>query len=392
MNSLKRDARSFDVVLLALVVVISAFGLLMVGSATGMGEGNVSGTFINQLIFVITGIAVMLLAAFINFETICKFYLPIYGVNLALLVTVLLLPATGGVNRWIGIPIGGSEEVAATMLGIQPSEFAKIFMVIFLAAIINKFKDEINKLWVVGIVVASTAIVVALIFAQPSYSASMVPLFIMIAMLFTGGLNWRYFVIATVIIVPLGLFAFIELHAETPLILNDIFEPWQINRIMTFLYPEQGSALLYQNERALDALNSGLLTGRGLFNNAARIPEASNDFIFSVIGAELGFLGSLAVLAVIFTIVIRCFMIAYKSQVFLGRLLATGVGAAIAFQTFAHVGVNTFMLPNTGINLPFVSSGGSSAWVFMAMIGLVLNVGMTREYSMFENFETSRYS
>jgi len=381
MNSLKRDARSFDVVLFALVIIISAFGLLMIGSTTGMGDGNVSGVFINQLIFVVTGIAVMLLAAFINFETICRFYLPIYGVNLAFLVVVLFMPAdSSNVNRWIGVPIGD------TMLGIQPSEFAKIFMIIFLAAIINKFRNDINKLWVVGIVVASTAIVVALIFAQPSYSASMVPLFIMIAMLFTGGLNWRYFVIATVIIVPLGLFVFIELHSETPLILNEIFEPWQINRIMTFLYPEPGSALLYQNERALDALNSGLLTGRGLFSNV-RVPEASNDFIFSVIGAELGFIGSLAVLAVIFTIVIRCFMIAHKSQLFLGKLLATGVGAAIAFQTFAHVGVNTFMLPNTGINLPFVSSGGSSAWVFMAMIGLVLNVGMTREYSMFENFE-----
>ncbi|MCL2235228.1 MAG: FtsW/RodA/SpoVE family cell cycle protein [Defluviitaleaceae bacterium] len=380
MNSLKRDARSFDVVLFVLVIIASAFGLLMIGSTTGMGEGNVSGTFINQLVFVVTGIAVMLLAAFVNFETICKFYLPIYGVNIVFLIVVLLMPAdSNNVNRWLGVPIGD------TMLGIQPSEFAKIFMIIFLAAIINKFRHDINKLWVVGIVAATTSIVVALIFAQPSYSASMVPLAIMVAMLFTGGLKWRYFIIAAAIIVPLGLFIFIELHAETPLILNDLFEPWQINRIMTFLYPEEGSALLYQNERALDALNSGLLTGRGLFSNT-RVPEASNDFIFSIIGAELGFLGSMAVLAVILVIVIRCFMIAHRSQVFLGKLLATGVGAAIAFQTFAHVGVNTFMLPNTGINLPFISSGGSSAWVFMAMIGLVLNVGMTREYSMFESF------
>ncbi|MCL2854986.1 MAG: FtsW/RodA/SpoVE family cell cycle protein [Defluviitaleaceae bacterium] len=382
MNSLRRDARSFDIVLFALVVVLSAFGLLMIASITGAG----SGTFINQLIFVVTGIAIMFVAAFINFETICKFYLPIYGVNILFLVVVLLLPADrGGVTRWIGIEIGGTDEVMGTMLGIQPSEFAKIFMVIFLAAVINKFRDQINKLWVVGIVVASTAIVVALIFAQPSLSASMVPLAIMVAMLFVGKLSWKYFVIATAVILPLGLFFFIELHAENPLILGEFFEPWQINRIMTFLYPEPGSALLYQNERALDALNSGLLTGRGLFSGT-RVPEASNDFIFAIIGAELGFLGSLAVLAVIFVIVMRCFMIAHRSQLFLGKLLATGVGAAIAFQTFAHVGINAFILPNTGMNLPFVSSGGSSAWVFMAMIGLVINVGMTREYSMFESF------
>ena len=111
-----------------------------------------------------------------------------------------------------------------------------------------------------------------------------------------------------------------------------------------------------------------------------------NDFIFSVIGAEFGFLGSMVVLAVMLLIVVRCFMIAHRSQVFLGKLIAAGVGTAIAFQTFVHVGVNTWLLPNTGIDLPFVSSGGSSMWVFMALIGLVLNVGMTQEYSMFDDF------
>jgi len=318
----------------------------------------------------VTGIGIMLVAAFINFETISKFYLPIYGVNLLFLIVVLLLPRQAGVARWIGIEIGG------TMLGIQPSEFAKIFMIIFLAKLIDMNKDRINKLWVVGIISGLTILPVVLIFMQPSWSASIIPIIVLLAMLFVGKISYKYIIITTLVVIPILLFFFIELHAESPLILDSLLEEWQIRRIYHFLYPEGVDT--FQNDRALAALSSGLLTGRGLFNNTVRIPEASNDFILSVIGAEFGFLGVLMLLAAFFIVIIRCFVIAYRSQLFLGTLMAVGVGITIVAQVFIHVGVNTFMLPNTGINLPFISSGGSSIWVFMAMIGLVLNVGMSR--------------
>ncbi|MCL2753498.1 MAG: FtsW/RodA/SpoVE family cell cycle protein [Defluviitaleaceae bacterium] len=386
MKNVKRDAKSFDITLFVLVIVLSAFGLLMVGSATGLGNGNVSSTLITQLIFVLTGIGILLLAAFFNFETICKFWLPIYGVNIIFLVVVLFMPRQSGVNRWIGIELGGTAEEMGTMLGIQPSEFAKIFMVIFLASLIFKYREQINKLWVVGMILAATMLPVVLIFVQPSWSASSVSLVIMLAMLFVGGINWKYILFTSIIIIPAALFFFIELHAENPIILMDIIGEWQLDRILDFLYPELGTAGTYQNERALEALHSGLLTGRGLFNNNIRIPEQSNDFILSVIGAEFGFLGTVIVLGLLFVVAIRCFMIAHRAQNLLGKLIAVGVGSVIAFQTFLHTAVNTWILPNTGVNLPFISSGGSSTWVFLAMIGLVINVGMTREVSMFEDW------
>ena len=230
---------------------------------------------------------------------------------------------------------------------------------------------------------AATALPVALIFMQPSWSAATIPIVIALSMLFVGKISYKYIIIAALVIIPVTLFFFIELHAENPLILGDVF---QRNRIMDFLYPELGTDGTFQNEQAWRALASGLLTGQGLFANDVFVPEISNDFIFTLIGAEFGFLGSIAVLVLMFIIVVRCFMIAGRSQVFLGKLLAAGVGTAIAYQTFFHVGVNTWLLPNTGIGLPFVSSGGSSMWVFMALIGLVLNVGMTQEYSMFDDF------
>ena len=382
MTNIKRDISSFDITLLVLTLVLAAFGLLMVGSATGLGSGNVSGAFINQLIFLITGIVIMLAAAFFDYQTICKFYLPIYGVNILFLIIVLFMPKTAGVARWIGVTIGD------TRFGIQPSEFAKIFMIIFLAALINKYKDKINHPLIAGMVVAATALPAILIFVQPSYSASIVVPIIMLVMLYASKISYKYIIIPAVILVPLLLFLFIELHSENPLILNDILEPWQIDRIWQFLYSEGADIDTWQNDQALMALSSGLLTGRGLFNNQIYVPYIENDFIFSIIGAEFGFLGSLAVLAVFFLIVLKCFIIAYRSQVFLGKLLAVGAGATIALQTFLHVGVNTFILPNTGINLPFISQGGSAMWVFMGMVGLVLNVGMTREYSMFDTLGT----
>jgi len=382
MNSLRRDARSFDYILLALVLALALFGLLMIGSATGLGNGNVSNVFINQLIFLVSGIGILFLMAFINYEFISKFYIPIYVVNIALLVIVLFMPDTRGVARWIGVNIGGFE------FGIQPSEFAKIFMIIVLAKIIDKYKDKINNVLILGIIFAATALPVVLINMQLSFSASTISIVIMLAMLYAGKISYKYVVVVTLVVAPALLFFYIDLHAEYPILIDNILTPWQQGRIWNFLYPEYGDT--FQNEQAIRAMSSGLLTGRGLFNNpVSGVPEATNDFIFSIIGAEFGFIGSVSVLLVILLIVLRCLMIAYRSEVFLGKLIATGVAVTIAFQAFVHVAINAWLVPNTGMNFPFVSSGGSSLWVFLAMIGLVLNVGMTREYSMFENMGSS---
>lgn len=382
MNRIHRDKRSFDFVLFGLVIALAAFGVLMVGSTTGLGNGNLSGVFINQLIFAITGVGIMLLMAFINYEFICKFFVPIYIVNVILLGIALIMPEQRGVARWIGVEIGGFE------LGIQPSEFTKIFLIIFLAKVIDKYRDKINNILVVGLIVGSTAVSVLLIIMQRSLSASVVVVIIMLTMLFCGKIGYRYIIIGTLVVLPALLFVYIDIHAENPLLIEmGLMEDFQFQRIWNFLYPEGADTL--QNDRAIMALASGLLTGQGLFNNQTVVFESTNDFIFSIIGAELGFIGAVGVLAVVLAIVLRCMFIANRSQLFLGRLIASAVGITIAFQAFTHVAINAWLLPNTGMNFPFVSSGGSSMWVFMAMIGLVINVGMTKEYSMFEKMASS---
>lgn len=376
---IRRDLRSFDFVLFILVVVLSIFGTFMVGSATGLGAGNFSSIFINQIFFLVSGIGIMLLCAFVDYELIAKFYILIYFINIALLTIVLFIHQDAIVARWLGVEIGG------ILFGIQPSEFTKIFMIIFLAKIIDKYKEKINNILVLSLIIISTVIPIILIYLQPSLSASMVTIVILLTMLYLGKISYKYIISSIALLAPALLFFYIDLHAETPVIIDQLLEPWQIERIWYMLYPQYDTEYnVWQNQRALSALSAGLLTGRGVFNNPFYIPEQSNDFIFSVIGAELGFIGASLLIAIVLAISLRCFIIAHRSDVFLGRLLAGGVGVTIAFQAFVHVAINTWLLPNTGINFPFVSSGGSSMWIFMAGIGFVLNVAMTRNKSLFE--------
>jgi len=387
-NRIRRDKSSFDFLLLGLVIALAAFGVLMIGSSTGLGDGYMSSVFVNQLIFTITGVGILLVMAFVNYEFICKFFVPIYIICLALLVIALLTPEQRGVARWIGVTIGGSgtHYDPGFDIGIQPSEFAKVFMIIVLAKIIDKYRDRINNILVVATVLGATAVPVALIVMQRSLSASVVVVVIMLGVLYCGKIGYRYIIIGTVVILPALLFVYIDIHSEYPILVSSgLMQDYQLNRIWDFLYPE--GADTFQNDRAIMALASGLLTGQGLFNNQIHVPEFTNDFIFSIIGAELGFIGSVAVLVVVLVIVLRCMIIANRSDVFLGRLIASAVAITIAFQAFTHVAINAWLLPNTGMNFPFVSSGGSSMWVFMAMVGLVLNVGMSREYSMFDDMK-----
>ena len=144
----------------------------------------------------------------------------------------------------------------------------------------------------------------------------------------------------------------------------------------------------YQTEKAINAIGAGQLHGKGLYqgtlNQLSYLPEPHNDFIFSVIGEEFGFIGCVIVLLLLLFIIFRCILIAVSIRDLFSQLIVVGVAGMIAFQTFVNVGVATGIMPNTGMSLPFVSYGGSSMWTNMAAIGLVLNIGMKRSKSLFE--------
>lgn len=367
---------SFDILLLLMVTVLVGFGIVAIGSATRVNVNGFKGEAVNQIIWFVTGLVLLFAAAFIDYHFICNLWIPIYIVNIVLLVLVLFIGSGDGVSRWL--------------FGIQPSEFAKIFIIISLAKFIDKWREKIDNISILLYVFGMTFVPFILIFKQPSLSASLVILAIMLIMLFCGGISYKYIAICLAIIIPVAIILFLDIKSEEHFILSRLLSDYQIGRIESFLSSDSIATdpTLYQTKNSIWAIGSGGLNGKGLYNGTINqlnyLPESHNDFIFSVIGEEFGFVGCTGVVVLLFCIIARCIFIGIKAADNLGALLVCGVAGVIGFQTFVNVGVATGLLPNTGMPLPFVSYGGSSLWVNMIGIGLVINVGLRKQKSMFE--------
>lgn len=397
----KRDYKSFDFLLAFLVISLAVLGIVLIGSATHINKDGLTSEFKGQIIWVVSGIILMLAAAFIDFQFITKFYIIFYIVNICLLIVVLIFFARSDGAPARSISFGPAES---PWVSLQPSEFNKIFMIIFLSRYIDIFKDKINNLLVLGSVFILTAIPVILIQRQPSLSASLVTVVIMLVMLLVAKLHYRYILIGIAVLIPIAFILFYDLssiktierineiteitydeNTISPILIDKVMSNYQISRLKTFFNPVSGSDQYYQNQQAMRAIGSGRLEGKGLFKGEVEVPQAKNDFIFTVLAEEFGFIGCICIITAMFIVVARCFLIATRADIFYGKLIAASVGGILAFQAYCNVGVNTELLPNTGMIFPFISSGGSAMWVLMALVGLVINVGMTKTKSMFED-------
>lgn len=375
----KRQLKNMDYWLVIAVCIVSIFGIICIGSATHINLGEDASNFYMQMVFFVVGLFIMLLVMSIDYHFFSQFYIAIYIVNILLLIAVLFLGTkVNNAIRWIRIgPIS-----------IQPSEFAKIIMIFCLAKFIDKKKDSINNISMLFIVCALTALPVALIMLQPSLSASLVLLAILAVEVFIAGLSYKIIATAAAILVPSVGFVFWDVSHETPFVMDKILKAHQIDRIRAFIDPASNPDEYYQTLKSINAIGSGQLNGKGLYhgtlNQLSYLPEPHNDFIFSVIGEEFGFIGCIVVLLLLLFIVFRCILIAITTRDFFSQLLVAGIAGMFAFQTFVNVGVATGVIPNTGMSLPFVSYGGSSMWTNLAAIGLVLNVGSRRSRTLFE--------
>ncbi|MFV0502912.1 MAG: FtsW/RodA/SpoVE family cell cycle protein [Lachnospirales bacterium] len=371
MKTYYKDIKSFDFILLSLVIIISIVGIVVIGSATRINVYGITEAFIDQIIFFISGLVILAVSAFIDIRFINKFYIVIYMINISLLIAVLLMDSTTReVQRWIKIG-------PATL---QPSEFCKLFMILFLSKFIANRHDNINKIKNIFFVLSLIGFPVFLIFLQPALSASMVVLVLSCVVLYVGGLSHK--IVLPAVIIGGGLIAFIliDAHLENPILIDEILKGYQIKRITG----ESDSQTIF----SIEAIASGQLSGKGLFNGNVNqlnyLVESHNDFIFSVLSEEFGFIGSVGVLIVMLLIIFRILLIGFRSISIQGALICAGVAAIIGFQTIFNVGVGTGLLPNTGVTFPFLSAGGSSMWICMSSIGFVLNVSMCRVKSIFE--------
>ena len=373
---IKRFLKTYDIGLALAVVVLGVFGVVMIYTAANspytpqlivrmFGEH-----YIRQGFFVASGTVLMIAFSFINYRFISRFYVYIYAFMITLLVLALLIGADDatGTARWLWLPLP-----IIGPLSMQPSEFAKLFIIIALSKFLSTIHDRFNKPLMLLGVTAGVAFPIFLVAIQPSLSAALVILSITLAILFAAGLKTRIILFGLAIVIPLFVVVWSDLARSEPIIISRILADFQLQRIETFLYPIPSSDEFRQTEGSLAAISAGGITGLGFLQNP-HVIHGHNDFIFAVIAAQFGFVGSMVLLFVVFYVIIRLGLIAMRAEDIEGRLIAAGTVGMIIFETFFHVGVVTNLLPNTGMPFPFVSYGGSMIWVHMVAIGLCLNV------------------
>jgi rod shape determining protein RodA len=356
--------RHLDIGLVAATFAIASLGTLMVYSATRATQGT---QFLEkQAAFVAAGAGVLVLATVIDYRRVRDLAPALYGACIVLLVAVLspLGQEVNGSQSWFDL---GSFQM-------QPAEFTKLAVIILLAAILERGRGRVGG----GSVLLSlglAALPLALIILQPDVGSALVFVAVVAALLLVAGAGPRALV-ALALVGTVGVIAIFQL---------DLIEDYQKERLTNFTSPggdTSGSG--YNVEQAKTAIGAGGLTGAGLFQGTQTklqyVPEQQSDFIFTVVGEELGFMGCATLLLLYVILIWRVWRAAQVAKDLLGTLICIGVLAMILFQVFENIGMTMGIMPITGIPLPFMSYGGSSTLMMFGAIGLVLNVH-TRRFS-----------
>ena len=355
--------KNYDFKLILLVVALTIMGIVTIGSANSEFQDK-------QIMGLFMGLFIMVVVSLIDYSFILKFSWILYGVNMLLLILVAtsLGESTNNSQRWISI------------FGIrfQPSELAKILLILFFAQFIMIHREHISKPKYILFSLVLLAPPLLLVLKQPDLSTSIVIAVAFCVLMFVGGLDKRIVISLIAIFIPAVIIFLILVVQED----QNLIENYQRLRIMAWLYPDEYSnSTAYQQLNSIMAIGSGMLTGKGYKNNEITsvkngnfISEPQTDFIFAIIGEEFGFIGTCAVIILILLIVLECVSIARKAKDLAGTLIAMGIGAVIGFQSFLNISVATGVMPNTGLPLPFVSYGLTSLLSMYIGIGILLNI------------------
>ena len=352
-----------DFTLLITILLLLSMGLVMVLSASSPSalseSGNSYAFFSKQLIFAILGIIAMLFISKIDYRFYQKFYKHAWWIALILLALVLIAGETvNGAKRWIYV---------TETLSFQPSEVVKILMIIFYAGILVKNRDELG-LYTKGFIknMCLLAPIIGLLLLEPHFSTSIVIIGICATMMIMAGCKfWHFLATGAVAGIP-------------AMILLIVKEPYRLQRVITFLDPwKDATGDGWQVIQSLYAIGSGGLFGVGLGESKQKflyIPEPHNDFIFSILGEELGFIGCAVVLILFAIFIWRGVLIAMKAPDMFGSLIAIGITALVAIQVIINVAVVTSSMPATGMPLPFFSYGGTALFINLCAMGILLNI------------------
>lgn len=358
----EKKFNKINLAIFLIVLGLGVFGCIMVYSASSyVAEYRYDNPYFyltKQIVGVALGAISMLVFSKINYQKLKKFKWA--GVIISvILLALVFIPVVGvenyGARRWINLGF----------FTIQPSEFAKFAFVLFAAAYLSENYQKVGKFKTLLPVLAVGTLFCILIILEPNMSITMCMGLIMLFMLFVGGARMKHFMI-------LGVPA----AAAVPVLI--LIEPYRIQRFMAFLNPwanPQGEG--FQLIQSLYSLGSGNLFGVGLFNSRQKymfLPFSESDFIFSIIGEELGFFGATVLILVFAVLIFLLVKVAKNSRDRFGALLALGIASVIAIQVIINLCVVTGMIPPTGLPLPFISAGSTSIIVFMSAVGVCLNI------------------
>lgn len=362
----KKMLKNFDFGLLINVILISIIGIITVSSATRAFNGGSKRLFLLQIAWVAISLICLVITVLIDYINFRLYYNFIYIANLMLLGLVVVLgKVTNGANSWLNI---GS-------VGIQPSEFMKLSIILVIARKVEDFEGDINNFKHLGIIFLYCIIPIAMIYEQPDLGTAMVIVVIIIGMLFMAGLNLKVLFGGAIAAAAAALAIW---FSPVP-----ILKEHQRNRILIFLNPSLDKLNTgYQVEQSKVAIGSGQIfgmgLGKGLQIEGKFLPYPYTDFIFSVVGEEFGFVGAVVLLLLYASMLIKILRTTKVAKDKFGYMTIAGIMWMFLFQMFQNIGMTMGLMPVTGITLPFVSYGGSSMLVSMISIGLVLNIGMRR--------------
>lgn len=354
-----------DLPFLFLTITLIVVGLIMLFSASypfAYYRYDDSYYFIkNQLFFAVFGVVVMIAISYFDYHHLHKIAILVLMVSFVLLVIVLIMPAVHSVHRWIGV--GG--------FSFQPSEIMKFALVLTFAHLISK---NFSKMGTFKYGILPFAIIlmptVVLLVLEPHISCTVIVVLLAAGMLFIGGVKLRWF--GAVLGVIAGALLYIVLFTDKLTYGNERIEGW--------LDPFNSTADTWQTVQGLYAIGSGGLLGLGLGNSRQKylfIPEPHNDFIFSVVCEELGFVGAVIILLLFAMLIWRGIVLSIRAKDKFGALLGIGLTAQVGLQVVLNIAVVTNTIPNTGISLPFFSYGGTSLVMLLAQMGVVLSISRT---------------
>lgn len=355
--------RDYKFSLILWATLLSIIGVLVIGSADKSLQDK-------QIIGLVGGLIVMVIVSLIDYVWLLRFYWIFYVIGLGLLAAVLVVGSSGGgATRWLNI--GG--------ITMQPSDLMKIILIMFYAQFFSKHQDDLSSFKIIVFSVIIVAVPAVMIVKQPNLSTCILTLVLFCVIYFVAGLSYKVIAGILVIMAPVAAILIgIVLQPGQTLVLE-----YQLIRVLSWLHPDQYPDEARQQLTSIMAIGSGQLYGKGLETTAVEsvkngdfLAEAQTDFIFAVVGEELGFLGCCIVILLEILIVLECIWIGRNAREFSGTILCCGMGALIGIQSIMNICVATGLMPNTGLPLPFVSSGLTSLITFFIGIGLVLNVGL----------------